>query len=128
MNTLTVNEAVVLPVVEEAPTASTLVEDFVFPEIEETPEINELLEAVAVVEEEARTKRVYNKRKKKFSMTEQNMLIRDVKAIGLVAAAAKWNSLPIYVSKAMKSRKVAVKRGRRPNPKVAVVEATEAVA
>ena len=118
----TVVEALVVPaeVVEspvesvEAPVASAEVA-----EVAEALEIipKAVVDAIAPVDSEVSTKRKYTKRKKKFSATEQNMLVRDVKSMGLVAATEKWNSLAIYVKAAMVARKVTVPRGRRPGTK-----------
>jgi hypothetical protein len=88
--------------------------------VPEAPAVAEVTPVVSevVVAEEVRTKRVYNKRARKFRLTEQNAIIKSVKEIGLVATAAKFDTLPIRISAICKARKVKVPRGRRPNAKV----------
>jgi len=63
--------------------------------------------------------RSYVKRQRKFTLQERNALIKSVKEIGVVATAAKFNTLYIRVADICSKSRITVKRGRRPLAKVA---------
>jgi len=64
---------------------------------------------------ESTATRSYVKRQRKFTLQERNAIIKSVKEIGVVATAAKFNTLYIRVADICSKSRISVKRGRRPS-------------